>query len=339
MNHTANRTHTYDWKAPLTSYDVFHEMDGKSYLESILNGEHSVSPMAQTMGLSLVEVDEGYAVYTVEPAEYHYNPIGSVHGGLAATLFDTALSSAVISKLPLGKVCVSVELHVHYLRALSTTTGKVRCEARAIHVGRTLATAEGKLIGENDGKIYGHASITCVVMPAPQGDIRLPQTEDTRTFTWEDPLLSARDAMQMVGLDYIRSFIDSQTPPPPIAKVLGMSGILSVEAGRTRFGTTIGGWQMNTSGMIHGGLIATLCDSALGCAIHTTMPKGLAYTTTELNVNFVRPIPSTMKQVYADGVTLHSGRQIATAEAKVVDDEGTLYAHATTTCLVFPIPQ
>lgn len=339
MNHTVNRTHTYDWKAPLTNYDVFHEMDGKSYLQSILDGKHTVSPMAQTMGLTLAEVDDGYAVYTVEPAEYHYNPIGSVHGGLAATLFDTALSSAVITQLPVGKVCVTVELHVHYLRALTTTTGRVRCEAHAIHVGRTLATAEGKLIGENDGKIYGHATITCVVMSAPTGDIQLPQTQDTRTFTWQDPMLVARDAMRMVGLDYMRSFIGSETPPPPIAKILGMSGIHAVEPGRVRFGTYIGGWQMNTAGMIHGGLVATLCDSALGCAIHTTMPKGLAYTTSEINVNFVRPITPAIKQLYADGVVLHSGKQIATAEAKVVDDDGTLYAHATTTCLVFPMPQ
>lgn len=339
MNQTANRTHTYNWKVPLTSYDVYHEMTGKAYLQSILDGEHTVSPMAQTLGLTLAEVDDGYAVYTVEPTEYHYNPIGSVHGGLAATLFDTALSSAIITQLPIGKVCATVELHVHYLRALTTKTGQVRCEAHAIHVGRTLATAEAKIIGENDGKIYGHASITCVVMPAPKGDIQLSQTHDTRTFSWEDPALGARDAMQMLGIDYMNSITERRTPPPPIALTLGMSGVHSVEHGRVRFGTHIGGWQLNTAGVIHGGLTATLCDSALGCAIHTTMSKGMAYTTSELNINFVRPVTPNIKHLYADATVLHSGKQIATAEAKVVDDEGILYAHSTTTCLVFPIPQ
>jgi uncharacterized protein (TIGR00369 family) len=337
MSQAPNRIHTYNWKAPLTSYDVFHKMDGKAYLQSILDGHHTESPMAQTMGLTLADVDDGYVVYTVEPTEYHYNPIGSVHGGLAATLFDATLASAIITKLPVGKVCATVELHVHYLRALSAKTGRVRCEAHAIHVGRTLATAEAKLIGENDGKIYGHATTTCVVMPAPQGDISLVQTQDTRTFSWDDPLSIAHDAMQMIGLDFMTSIVESKTPPPPIAMAIGMSGVEKVDAGYARFGTHIGGWQMNTSGAIHGGLIATLCDSALGCAVHTTMPKGMAYTTVELNVSFVRPVTPTVKHLYADATVLHSGNQIATAEAKVIDDGGILYAHATTTCLVFPI--
>lgn len=337
MKDTAQRTHTYEWHAPIMSYDVFHEMSGKVYLQSILEGQHRVSPMAQTMGIQLSSIDDGYAVYTVEPQEYHYNPIGVVHGGLAATLFDTALSSAIITKLPVGSVSITAELHVHYLRALTNTTGKVRCEAHAIHVGRMVATAEGKLIGENDGKVYGHATTTCVIMPAPKGDVTLPENNATRTFDWENPMIGAGHAMSMLGIDYMTAIANREIPPPPIAKILGMSGIHAVEDGRVRFGTNIGAWQMNTSGVIHGGLVATLCDSALGCAVHTTIPQGLAYTTSELNVNFVRPVPPTLDKLYADATTLHSGKRIATAEAKVVDENDTLYAHATTTCLVFPM--
>jgi len=336
MSKIANRTHSYDWRAPLTSYDVLHEMDGKAYLQAIVDGKYPVSPMAQTLGLELIEIDDGYAVMTVTPTEYHYNPIGVVHGGLAATMFDTTLSSAVITRLPVGKACVTVELHVHYLRALTATTGKVRCEAHAVHVGRMMATAEGKLIGEEDGKIYGHASVTCVVMDAPQGDIDLPQTHATRTFEWADPMISARKGMTMKGLDYIRA-IGNELPAPPIANILGMSGIHQADEGKVRFGTSIGAWQMNTSGVIHGGLTATLCDSALGCTVHTMMPQGMAYTTSELNINFVRPIPPTLARIYADANILYTGSRIATAECKVVDDDGTLYAHATTTCLVFPM--
>lgn len=337
MNEVANRTRTYDWQAPLTSYDILHEMDGKSYMQAIIDGKYTVSPMSQTLGLELVDIDDGYAVMTVIPAEYHYNPIGVVHGGLAATLFDTTLSSAVITQLPAGRVCATVELHVHYLRALTNSIGKVRCEAHAVHVGRMLATAEGKIIGENDGKVYGHASITCVVMDAPQGDINLSTTQDTRTFTWADPMMSARTGMTMNGLDYIRAVGSDEVPNPPIANILGMTGIHEAEKGKVRFGTQLGGWQMNTSGVVHGGLTATLCDSALGCAVHTMMPQGMAYTTSELNVNFVRPVLPTLERVYADATILHAGNRIATAECKVVDDDGTLYAHATTTCLVFPM--
>ncbi len=337
MNPTTTRSRTYDWKVPVTDWETRQHLDGRAYLQSVLDGENVSSPMVQTMGIELAEVDDGRVVYTVEPAEYHYNPIGVVHGGLAATLFDTALGSAVISKLPAGQVCMTVQLHVHYLRALTMTTGKVRCEATAVHVGRMLGTAEAKIIGENDGKVYGHASATCVVMPVRQGDLNLPSTGDTRTFTWEDPMIGAQKAMQMKGIDYLRAIANAEIPPPPIAKILGMSGIHQVEDGKVRFGTDLGGWQMNTVGIIHGGLTATLCDSALGCAIQTVLPEGMAYTTTELNVNFVRPITLDLPKLYADATVLHAGSRIATAEAKVVDDEGTLYSHSTTTCFVFPI--
>jgi len=337
MQQTTTRTRTYDWKAPITSWDQRRDLNGKAYLQTILDGDNVSSPMIQTMGIKLTAVDDGYAEYTVDPAEYHYNPIGVVHGGLAATLFDTALSTAIITQLSAGQVCATVELHVHYLRALTKDTGTVRCEATAVHVGRMMATAEGKIIGEDDGKLYGHASITCVVMPAPEGDLTLPSTGDTRTFTWEDPIQSAQQGMSMKGIDYLHAIANGDIPPPPIAKTLGMTGIHEINEGRVRFGTAIGGWQMNTAGSIHGGLTATLVDSALGCAVQTVIPEGMAYTTTELNINFVRPVTPDIPMLYADATVLHGGRQVATAEAKVIDDEGTLYGHSTTTCFVFPL--
>ena len=91
----------------------------------------------------------------------------------------------------------------------------------------------------------------------------------------------------------------------------------------------------NPLGTIHGGWIATLLDSALGCAVHTKMPVGRAYTTAELSVNMVRALSPKVERVRAIANVLHCGRQLATAEAKLVGPDGTLYAHATTTCLVF----
>lgn len=334
---TPDRTRTYEWQAALSDWEPLHEMDGISYLRSILDGKHIVPPMAQTMNMHLTEVDEGYAVYSLEPEEYHYNPIGSVHGGVTATICDSALSSAIISKLPAGQICTTVELHVHYLRAITIDTGRIRCEAHAIHVGRTLATAEAKLIGEQDGKVYAHATITCVVMPARKGAINLPDTSDTRTFHWFDPMASAKPAMKMRGIDYMNGIANAEIPFPPIGALLGMTGVSEVQMGKVRFGGRVGGWQLNSAGVVHGGLVATLCDSAMGCAIHTTMEKGMAYTTSELNVNYIRPVTLDVDMLYADGVVLHSGKQIATAEVKVVDSKGTLYSHGTTTCFVFPV--
>jgi uncharacterized protein (TIGR00369 family) len=96
--------------------------------------------------------------------------------------------------------------------------------------------------------------------------------------------------------------------------------------------------HLNPMGGIHGGWYATLLDSALGCAVHTLMPAGRGYTTAELGVNLVKAIGSKVQRVRAEGKVLHCGRQLATAEARLVGPDGTLYAHATTTCLVFEMP-
>jgi uncharacterized protein (TIGR00369 family) len=91
-------------------------------------------------------------------------------------------------------------------------------------------------------------------------------------------------------------------------------------------------------GSVHGGWFATLLDSALGCAVHTLMPEGRTYTTAELSVNIVRALSPDVARVRAEGKVLHCGRQLATAEAQLVGPDGKLYAHATTTCLVFDLP-
>jgi uncharacterized protein (TIGR00369 family) len=110
---------------------------------------------------------------------------------------------------------------------------------------------------------------------------------------------------------------------------------LEVEEGRAVFQGTPGEKHLNPMGTIHGGWYATLLDSALGCAVHTMMPVGRGYTTAELSVNLVRAIGPNVQRVRAEGRIIHCGRQLATADARIVGPDGTLYAHGTTTCLVF----
>jgi uncharacterized protein (TIGR00369 family) len=113
--------------------------------------------------------------------------------------------------------------------------------------------------------------------------------------------------------------------------------LLEVDDGRALFQGTPGPAHLNPMGGIHGGWYATLLDSALGCAVHTKMPAGRAYTTAELGVNLVRAIGAKAPRVRAEGEVIHVGRQLATAQARLYGPDGTLYAHATTTCLVFEI--
>lgn len=139
------------------------------------------------------------------------------------------------------------------------------------------------------------------------------------------------------GLSMMQRMLAGELPGAAIGRTLDFL-LVEVAAGRAVFQGTPGPSHFNPMGGIHGGWYATLLDSALGCAVHTMMPAGRAYTTAELSVNLVRAIPPKLPRVRAIGQVLHCGRQLATAEARLVGPDGTLYAHGTTTCLVFELP-
>jgi uncharacterized protein (TIGR00369 family) len=139
------------------------------------------------------------------------------------------------------------------------------------------------------------------------------------------------------GLELMQSMLRGEIPFAAIGKTLDFS-LLEVSQGRALFQGTPGPAHLNPMGGIHGGWYATLLDSALGCAVHTLMPAGRGYTTAELSVNIVKAISPKVSRVRAEGKVIHCGRQLATAEARLFGPDGTLYAHATTTCLVFDMP-
>jgi uncharacterized protein (TIGR00369 family) len=138
------------------------------------------------------------------------------------------------------------------------------------------------------------------------------------------------------GLEMMRAILQGELPSAPIGKSMNFC-LIHLEEGQTIFQGTPKPAFFNPLGTIHGGWIATLLDSALGCAVHTKMPVGRAYTTAELSVNMVRALSPKVERVRAIANVLHCGRQLATAEAKLLGPDGTLYAHATTTCLVFEV--
>jgi uncharacterized protein (TIGR00369 family) len=138
------------------------------------------------------------------------------------------------------------------------------------------------------------------------------------------------------GLEVMQMMLRGELPYAPIARTLNFQ-IIEVAEGRAVFQGAPGAEHLNPLGTVHGGWYATLLDSALGCAVHTMMPPGRAYTTAELGVNLVRAIGPKVQRVRAEGKVLHCGRQLATAEARLYGPDGTLYAHATTTCLVYEL--
>ena len=154
-----------------------------------------------------------------------------------------------------------------------------------------------------------------------------------REITWQDPLVGAALARDLSGLDYLRAIAEERIPAPPIAALLGMS-IVSVEPGQVTFGLDVGEHLYNPIGSVHGGVFCTLLDSAMGCAVHTSLDRGQAYTTLELKVNIVKALTLNTPSVAATGQVVSAGRRVVTASGLITGPDGTLYAHATTTCLV-----
>ncbi len=139
--------------------------DGLTFLRGLLEGKFPAPPITRTLGFTLAEVEYGRAVFSGVPEARHYNPIGTVHGGFAMTLLDSALACAIHSTLKKGETYTTLEIKVNMVRPLTEATGLVRAEGRLIHRGRTLGTSEGD-IKDAGGKLYAHATTTCMIFPA-----------------------------------------------------------------------------------------------------------------------------------------------------------------------------
>lgn len=156
-------TRTYDYEARLPDVATMMSMSGLDYLQAVLRGDMPAAPIAHTLNFWLTELAHGRAVFVGEPQRFVYNPLGSVHGGWAATLLDSALGCAVHTTLPAGKGYTTVDLSVSMVRPITERVTRVRCEATIIHTGGSIATAQGR-ITDDAGTLYAHGSTTCMIL-------------------------------------------------------------------------------------------------------------------------------------------------------------------------------
>lgn len=155
---------TITWSDPKVNARDAGSMSGLDYLLRVKGGKIPPPPAAILLGYRIVEVDPGLAVFELEPAEYLCNPFGTVHGGIASTLLDTAMTASVLSTLPKGLACSTLEIKVNFISPITTETGLLRCEAKTVHVGKRVATAEGKILDQEE-KLYAVGMSTCMVFP------------------------------------------------------------------------------------------------------------------------------------------------------------------------------
>jgi uncharacterized protein (TIGR00369 family) len=163
------RSRTITWEDPHEAFAAAAGVSGIEYLRAIGDGRVPKPPIAELLGFEGIEVEEGRAVFAAVPQEYHYNPIGVVHGGLAMTLLDSAMGCAVQTMLPAGSGYTTLEVKVNFARPITRDTGRIVCEASVVHGGRTVATAEGRVFAQESGKLLAHGSTTCLILSANGG--------------------------------------------------------------------------------------------------------------------------------------------------------------------------
>ena len=150
--------------APTASTADGEDIDGLEFLNRIKDGRAPPPGIAILLGMDLTEVERGRAVFEAIPTADHYNPAGGVHGGFTATLLDSCMTCAVQSALKPGLGCTTLDLNIHYTRGANDKTGVLRAEGKIVHVGRQMATAEGR-VTDPQGRIIAHATTSCLIFP------------------------------------------------------------------------------------------------------------------------------------------------------------------------------
>ena len=163
----ALRTRSYSYATEKLDLSAALRLSGLDYMRALVNGEIGARPsMTDTMNMAIPEgLAEGEAVIEAEPADFLLNPLGMVHGGFAATVLDSVMGVAVHTALPPATGYTTAELKVNFTRAIQPDSGRLRAVGKVIHLGRQMATVEGRITGIEDGKLYAHGSATCFLFP------------------------------------------------------------------------------------------------------------------------------------------------------------------------------
>ena len=159
-----DRTRTFSWVDPLVTARAAAERNGLDAIRAIMDGELPPPPIARLLDFEIAHVERGRVVFALQPAEWMYNPIGSVHGGIASTLLDSALGCSIHTVLDAGVRYTTSDLHVRFVRPMRADTGRVLADCHVVHVGRRVATAEGQLVAETGGELLAHATTGCLIL-------------------------------------------------------------------------------------------------------------------------------------------------------------------------------
>jgi NAD(P)H dehydrogenase (quinone) len=272
--------------------------------------------------------------------EPHDRAAYSLHGPVELDHHEIAAVMSATLGLPVHYEPISVE---EYASAMTDRGFPAHLVQHLSHVA--VDYRHGVFAGTNDNveRIGGRAPQSVeqfVIANKPDFDASGPSfvpSPRVRTVTWADPATTAAMAGTRDGLEFMRALVSGAAPPPPIAQLIG-ARLVSATKGEAVFTLEPAEYHYNPIGSVHGGIYATLLDSAAGCAVHTMLPAGTAYTSLDLSIRFLRPLRTDTGPVTCTGTVTHLGSRTAPAEARIEDGAGRLLATATSNCLLFPVP-
>jgi uncharacterized protein (TIGR00369 family) len=158
------RVRTFSWGDPAIGIEASRSLSGVEFVRKIMHGHIPAPPTFELIDFRLVKVEPGEVSGEFEPAEFHYNPAGVVHGGMVCTLLDSVMGLAVLTQLPPGRGFSTLEVKVHFVRPITARTGPLLAVGKVIHPGSRIATADARLV-DTQGKLYAHGTATCIILP------------------------------------------------------------------------------------------------------------------------------------------------------------------------------
>jgi uncharacterized protein (TIGR00369 family) len=289
-------------------------------------------PISHLTGLSYVEVGAGLTTCAMPASRWFLAATGGFPGGVLALPADAALGGALVTLLEPGQILTTSELSLSYLRPATTASGVVIARGRLVHASRTLGLSD-VFIEDGRGRLLAHGSSRCVFMPTPAGmhfpppkprpeGVQDPYLRPPHGETVEE-LFSERDYPEMFD-----AWQRDELPAPPLCAFFGLRPIEHAP-GTMTWVLPASEWLNNAFGVIYGGAMALLADSAVAGAIWMTMDRGQVLASLNLHVYFFRPVLADGRDMLGRGTVTRSGRSLRVARAEVFDAEGNLVAMGT----------
>lgn len=323
----------------------FLALSGLERMRRAVKGAMPTPPIGHLIGLRPIEAGIGTCTFSMPASPWLQCHTGMFAGGVGALASDAALGASVLSGLEAWTGIATSQLCLNFLRPAGPWSGRIAARGRLVHTTRTVGLSEVH-VEDGDGRLLAHGTSRVFLQRLQPGTAaaapaRGEQCASKGTHDTPDPYLRPVQGTvlppstwrETCGLDFVRALVAGKIGAPPIGVLLG-STIVEVEEGAVVFALPAHEWLCAPEARVYGGVTANLAHDAMACAVHTTLPKGTAYATLDLTVNFLRPVHADGRELRARGRVQHRGRTFAVAAAEVVNADGKVVATASSSSMV-----